>query len=287
MTINPNVNMNANPNPPAPKAKGRRLWFLVLVALLAGGGLLATRLQTELDGNLKAWAYSAITLLGGILFVIWFLLLSRFPGRTRLIAFGVLVLAIVGVRFAVRVDGTVDGSGLPKLAWKWSQGGHRQFANPAPASTAEASVATADVVEVQGMDVPQFYGPNRDGVVTGASLARDWNAHPPKELWRQPIGEGWSAFAVVGGRAFTQEQRGDDEMVTCYELLTGRLLWSHVNKVRFTQWQGGTGPRATPTVVDGKVYAYGATGILDCLDARNGARIWSRDVLKEHDIHNI
>jgi outer membrane protein assembly factor BamB len=133
-------------------------------------------------------------------------------------------------------------------------------------------------------DVPQFFGPNRDGIVTGAHLARDWISSPPKQLWRQPIGAGWSAFAVVGGRAYTQEQRGENEVVTCYDVLTGRLLWSHANAAHFFQWQGGGGPRATPTVDGGRVFALGATGILDCLDAATGQRIWSHDVLSEMNL---
>ena len=102
--------------------------------------------------------------------------------------------------------------------------------------------------------MPQFFGPNRDGVVTGAGLARDWTKTPPRELWRQPIGTGWAAFSVVAGRAYTQEQRGEQECVTCYDLLSGRLLWSHARPTRFHQWQAGEGPHSTPTIDRGRLY---------------------------------
>jgi outer membrane protein assembly factor BamB len=106
-------------------------------------------------------------------------------------------------------------------------------------------------------------------------------------MWRQPIGIGWAAFSVVEGRAYTQEQRGEEEWVSCYEALTGRLLWKHARATRFSEWQGGDGPRATPTVVGGRVYAIGATGIFDCLDAKTGARIWTRDILHEFQLKNL
>ena len=131
-------------------------------------------------------------------------------------------------------------------------------------------------------DVRQF--PDRIAMASSTGqISRDWTATPPKQLWRQPVGIGWSAFSVVGGRAYTQEQRGPDELVTCYELASGRLLWSHADHVRFVEWQGGDGPRATPTVHGGRVYAIGATGILDCLDAVTGSLVWSRDVLEENN----
>ncbi|WP_050027573.1 PQQ-binding-like beta-propeller repeat protein [Verrucomicrobium sp. BvORR034] len=264
-----------------PAQKGHRLWIPVVVAALTAVGIAVTVLKPELDRNFKSWGVSALSLLGGLLLVLWFLLLSRYSVRLRLVSAGLLVLAGFGLSRAVRVDGTVDGTGLPKLAWKWTSPEERHY-------TQRSGTPVAEVAAVNGVqDVSQFYGPNRDGRVENASLARDWQAQAPKELWRQTIGEGWSAFAVIGGRAYTQEQRGDEEMTTCYELATGRMLWSHAIKARFTQWQGGTGPRATPAVDRGHVYSYGGTGVLTCLDAVTGKEVWSREVLKENNLPNI
>ena len=147
--------------------------------------------------------------------------------------------------------------------------------------------AAADPRLAQASDVPQFFGTNRDGVVSGAKLATDWQTQAPKQLWRQPIGLGWSAFAVSQGRAYTQEQRGDEELVTCYDLFTGKLIWAHADKAHFSQWQGGDGPRATPTIHEGRVYAYGATGLLNCLEASTGKPLWQRSVLTENNSDNI
>ncbi len=264
---------------------GHRLWFPITVALLAACGIAVIRLQPELERNFKGWLTSAVVMLAVLLGVIWFLFLTRVAWRRRVIGAGVLALAVFGFTKLLRVDGTVDGTGLPKLAWSWTPAHPaRREALPVAAVTGNAPPSTA---WESATDVPQFFGPKRDGVVRGTKLARDWNSSPPRQLWRQPIGAGWSAFAVVGGRAFTQEQRGEDEAVTCYDVLTGRLLWTHTNAARFQQWQSGEGPRATPTVQDGRVFAIGATGILDCLEASTGQRVWSREVLRENKLANL
>jgi outer membrane protein assembly factor BamB len=124
-------------------------------------------------------------------------------------------------------------------------------------------------------------------VLTGIPLRCDWVRPPPRTIWRQPIGLGWSAFAVSGQHAITQEQRGEDELIVCYELQTGHALWAHTNRVRFSEALGGDGPRATPTLHQGHVYAMGASGILDCLEEATGQLIWSHDVLRENHLSNL
>ncbi len=103
-------------------------------------------------------------------------------------------------------------------------------------------------------------------------------------MWRQPIGAGWSAFSIVNGYVVTLEQRGEQELTTCYELLTGKPLWSHAEATRHETVLGGIGPRSTPTISEGKVYSLGATGILNCLDGATGEPLWTHRLLDDYHL---
>jgi outer membrane protein assembly factor BamB len=269
---------------PDAASPSHRLWIPAVLAVLAIIGIGIVQQQPELERNYRQWGTAAVILLTATLTLLWFLLLGRFRWKTRLIVLGLLFVVGFGGSKLLRLDGTRDGTGLPRLAWRWSAPLQASFTPPLPTPNPN-STSIAPNTELR--DVPQFFGRERTGTVRDVQLSGDWSTEPPKQLWRQPIGAGWSSFAVVGGRAYTQEQRGEEELVTCYDALTGAILWSHADNVRFFQWQGGEGPRGTPAVLDGRVYTIGATGILQCLDAANGQRIWSRNTLEEHQLDNL
>ena len=156
---------------------------------------------------------------------------------------------------------------------------------PTTADTAPPVKATDTpaIRAVAMMDVrwPGFRGAERDGIIRGVRIETDWAKSPPVAVWRRPIGPGWSSFAVAGDLAYTQEQRGDDEIVSAYNLTTGAPVWRHRDRARFYDSNGGPGPRGTPTFSNGRVYTLGATGILNALDAATGAVVWSRNAVSD------
>ena len=255
---------------------GIRWWPIPVVLLLAIArlawiwGISDTHRQGQVLGSFFAFLWT----LG--LLLIWMLAFSRARWKLRLIVVGG-VLALGGlVAATVEVRG-VSGDVVPILGWRWTSA-ERPLA-PVPAegpSVGETPPVSTD------FDYPQYLGPARDAIVSAVHLDPDWEASPPRPLWRQPIGPGWSGFAVVGNFAVTQEQDGDDELVTCYELLTGRRVWAHRYPARFEDPLGGPGPRATPSIAGGRVYALGGTGILTALDLATGREIWSVDTIADN-----
>jgi outer membrane protein assembly factor BamB len=130
-------------------------------------------------------------------------------------------------------------------------------------------------------DWPQYRGPGRDGVSPETGLLTTWPGSGPRELWRVPLGEGFSGIAAVDGRLYTMYGRGKDEYVASLEAATGREVWRRRIDDNHRDSQGN-GPRSTPTVEGGVVYVLGARGMLAALKAESGEIIWERDLEEEY-----
>jgi outer membrane protein assembly factor BamB len=244
-------------------------------------------------------------------FVIWAVVSRRWSTGVQRATMVVAIVASCLVWTPVRTGG-FTGAFDNDLAWRWTPTPEDRVlaladdmpATPpaapaavstpaAPPTVAAATAPTASVAASTGeetlvtsppigavnasLDWPGFRGRDRDGLVRGVRIAADWSASPPKELWRRPIGPGWSSFSVHGDVFYTQEQRGEEEIVAAYRVSTGAPVWKHRDKARFWESNGGPGPRGTPTLHGGRVYALGATGILNVLDEATGRVVWSRN----------
>jgi outer membrane protein assembly factor BamB len=215
------------------------------------------------------------------IWVLWTVVAQKLGQGSFRVSLAAILFLTWGFFSLLRMEG-LDGSLHAALSWRWSGTTEDKFlASRSVAIRGETPTTSESTLTLSPGDWPAFRGPLRDGRFTGTSIKTDWAQHPPKQLWKHLIGPGWSSFSVVGDRAFTQEQRGELEAVVCYQLGTGKELWAYTDHVRFNEAMAGPGPRATPTFDDGKLYAFGAKGRLNCLDPIGGKLIWSRDVAAE------
>ena len=123
-------------------------------------------------------------------------------------------------------------------------------------------------------DWPQFRGPLRDGVSQETNLLKSWPEGGPKRLWLSSnLGAGYSGPAIVGEKIYIMGQRADAQWLLCLDAKDGKEFWAtrlgdpYVNEF-------GDGPRGTPTVRDGLVFAIGANGELLCAEAATGKERW-------------
>ena len=267
----------------APRSERWGAVVLMIVALVATPRILD---QSVAMGNLgfQFFIYAVPTL--GLAFVVWAVASRRLADGPRRVSMVATILLACGVWALVRSDG-VTGDGMPEFAWRWSETAEERLLAHAAGedvpTTLPPAPAASKKAAKKGAEWPGLRGPDRDGIIRGARIETDWAASPPVELWRRPIGPGVSSFAVRGNLLYTQEQRGEDEIVAAYDVTTGEPVWRHRDASRFWDSHVGAGPRATPAVGDGRVYTLGATGILNALDAASGDVVWSCDAASDGD----
>lgn len=208
------------------------------------------------------------------------LLGSRLSIQRTVVAVLLAVLG-AGVSVLLKSDG-VWGNFAFGVDWRWSETSEDKLLSQRldPSLRGEAAVAI-DPAAIKTPAWPGFRGPNGDGVQRGVVFSDDWVANPPKELWRIAVGPAWSSFAVAGDYVFTQEQRGENESVVCYESNHGKQVWEQSVPSRFFEGLGGLGPRSTPSIADGAIYALGAEGWLMKLRATDGELEWKVDLREE------
>jgi len=207
-------------------------------------------------------------------FLVWVMTCRNLPVLSRRLTMAAVLLITCGAGILFRSEG-IDGVAGLDIVWRWSETNEERFLSQTmDEQLGEEIYALLPETEAAW---PGFRGEDRNGVITGTKIATDWPVHPPVEIWRRLVGPGCSSFAVLGPNLYTQEQIGDEEAVSCYDLNTGSAIWKHTYEARFWDSHAGAGPRSTPTLHQERVYALGATGILSVVDALDGSLIWTVD----------
>lgn len=272
-TTGPDPALRAAARPPL------RLWPAWLVLAATAIAIAVVRLRDALTFQQKNMTSMMVMAGAFALLLLWWTCLSRARWRLRLgVTLG--VVGALGTGAALFRMRGVSGDLVPILEWRWAKSGRSANGPSTPATTGATAEAPLRA-QATRPDFPQFLGPDRNAILAGPALDPNWAARPPRELWRIKVGAGWSGFAIAGDRAITQEQDGGRELVACYDLLSGRPLWSHGDAARYDNPIGGVGPRATPTIAGDRVYTLGSTGRLNALDLSSGRVIWTRDLIAE------
>ena len=131
-------------------------------------------------------------------------------------------------------------------------------------------------------DWPQFLGPSRDGVYAGNDVAGVWPAVGPRVVWQKDVGQGFSGPAVANGKLILFHRLADRETVECLDAATGKRLWVSDYPTHYQDDFGfDEGPRATPTIADGRVFTMGAEGALNCWELAGGKNLWAVDTKRD------
>ncbi|MDA1213822.1 MAG: SUMF1/EgtB/PvdO family nonheme iron enzyme [Planctomycetota bacterium] len=135
-----------------------------------------------------------------------------------------------------------------------------------------------------GEDWPRWRGIRGNGTWRAPRLPETWPEAGLQQAWRADLGGGYGGISVSNGRVCVmdrQKEPMDVERILCFDATTGDVLWSHSWPVDYSGVAYDNGPRATPTIYQGRVYTLGAVGHLLCLDGASGEVIWSKDLVKD------
>ena len=262
------------------KSRRRGKWALIIFLVVITAALGGVWLWPDVQRQDKLIRTAPLGLAAGAGFLLWVVFGSGWPRRARWTVFIGCGVVMLFCRFGLRISG-VTGDLLPIVELRWTRTRSEAATELSPASLRTNPLPAVVESATNTFSYPQFLGPQRNGVLPGPSLARDWSSAPPQELWRCAVGAAWSGFALVGSRALTQEQRGPEELVTCRDAQTGTLLWSHADPSRYATTIAGEGPRATPTILSNRVFTLGGAGVLNCLDLATGKVLWSTNTLAQ------
>ncbi|QDU79745.1 outer membrane biogenesis protein BamB [Polystyrenella longa] len=194
----------------------------------------------------------------------------------------ILLITLVGFASSLLVrNNGIWGDYNFELAWRWTPTNEELAIAEQQARTSAGDAIVSEESFNEWLAEPAwpgFRGPERYSQQSGAELADRWDNVQPELVWKRTIGPAWSSFVVAGNLLFTQEQRGEHETTACYTANEGKLVWETEIESRFAEPMGGAGPRATPTLAEGQLFAMGASGSLLALEPRTGDILWEREL---------
>lgn len=133
-------------------------------------------------------------------------------------------------------------------------------------------------------DWPQFLGPTRNNIASNDEkpLPDSFPPTGPEVLWEKPLGDGYAGPAMSQGKVVVFHREGSKVKIEALDALTGAALWSSEQPTDYRDSFGmDEGPRATPTISGGRVFAHGADGVLYALDMKSGKKLWQVDTAKD------
>lgn len=247
---------------------------LATAVVLVRGGLLEPIVGPIVDQAVRNIITLILVFAGLMSLLVWFLRESDHAKPLKQMVLGGLLGAVVVAAGTLRIE-RVSGDLVPEFNWRWAPARDRLLERPA------ATGGDAAPWQATARDFPRFLGPSGTCGIDAPTLDPDWATRPPRLVWKRPIGAGWSGFATCGDHAVTLEQRGDEEVISSYAIPTGSPEWTVAVPARHETILGGVGPRSTPTIRDGVVYATGATGWLHVIDGATGTVIWRKNILDD------
>ncbi|MEZ6106925.1 MAG: PQQ-binding-like beta-propeller repeat protein [Pirellulaceae bacterium] len=137
----------------------------------------------------------------------------------------------------------------------------------------------------EGDDWPTLLGSRQDGISNETGIRTDWNQDAPPIIWELEVGEGYAIGSTALGRYVHFDRVGDEARVRALNAETGESLWEFRYETDYVDMYGyDGGPRCSPVIDEGRVYVFGAEGMLHCLALADGALVWKRDTNEEYGV---
>lgn len=150
---------------------------------------------------------------------------------------------------------------------------------------AEAAATPAGPLAPPGSDWPCFLGPTGDSKSPETGILTDWSDGRLRVVWQRRLGESYGIGSVSQGRFFQFDRVGDRARLDCLDARTGRELWSYAEPTAYEDLYGyNGGPRCSPVIDGDRVYLYGVDGMLTCVRATDGQRLWQVDTARRFGV---